>query len=210
MQSKRIEYKKTSHGYAVPQTTFERRVRGNNLKDWSSFKHLHNLKPVFLELKEEFDKYVAEMETLFFGLSSSLVRRLAYPLSENNKLIHMFHEATNRVRNDWLHKFIKRHPALSLWSPEPTSTASAGEFNKDSVAKFFDLLRTTIKFPPTRIFNCDGTRTATVPKRQAWVHVLKERRQVGMLTSAERGTLVAVKICVFASDNFIPPFVYFL
>jgi DDE superfamily endonuclease len=107
---------------------------------------------------------------------------------------------------------MSRHPELSLRVPEPTSAARAQGFNEVAVGKFFDLLedlQQKFRFTPDRIFNCDETGITTVPNKPSKVIAAKGKKQVGSLSSAERGQLVTVEICMSASGNFVPPFFVF-
>lgn len=109
---------------------------------------------------------------------------------------------------DWLSGFLKRHPELSFRRPEPTSTARAMAFNKVAVNEFFTLLESVVEkhgLTPERIYNVDETGVSTVPKSQSNILSLKGQRQVGCLSSAERGQLVTAEICFNAVGTYIPP-----
>jgi len=105
-----------------------------------------------------------------------------------------------------------RHRDLALHMAEATSAARAQGFNKVVVGKFFDLLeelQNKFHFTPDRVFNCEETGITTVPNKPSRVLASKGKKQVGTLSSAERGTLVTVEVCMSASGNFIPPFLVF-
>lgn len=112
----------------------------------------------------------------------------------------------------WLYKFLGRNRALSLRNPEATSKARAKGFNRDAVKIFFDLLSSLYnkyKFAPNDIYNVDETGILTVPNKQSKVLALRGKKQVGSLTSAERGVLVTIETCISESGNYLPPMFVF-
>lgn len=123
-----------------------------------------------------------------------------------------FDEETGLAGRDWVQGFFKRHSRLSMRLPEKTSAARASAFNRPNVAKFFELLGELMdkyKFPASRIYNCDETGISTVPNKPGKIISLKGKKQVGILSSAERGTLITVEICYSAAGFYIPPLLIF-
>ena len=113
---------------------------------------------------------------------------------------------------DWVACFRKRHPNITLRTPEATSMARAQGFNKTNVNTFFNILKTVQDnhfHPAHRIYNVDETGLLTVQTRNSKVFSLKGRRQVGAITSAEKGLLSTFAACMSAGGTFIPPFVIF-
>lgn len=64
-------------------------------------------------------------------------------------------------------------------------------------------------FRPDRIYNCDETGISSVPKSKSKIIASKGRKQVGAITSAERGETVTVEICMNAAGTYMPPFFIF-
>ncbi|XP_029634562.1 uncharacterized protein LOC115210228 [Octopus sinensis] len=112
---------------------------------------------------------------------------------------------------DWFSGYLQRHKNLSIRIPQATSLARATSFNKTNVAMFFNQLAEVIlryKFDPFNIYNIDETGITTV-QRPDRVIARKGTKQVGKMTSAERGTLVTLVCCVNAAGNSIPPIFVF-
>ncbi|XP_045463203.1 MFS-type transporter clz9-like [Harmonia axyridis] len=108
--------------------------------------------------------------------------------------------------NDWFTNFMKRNPKLAIRSPEATSLSRATSFNRTNVQNFFEKYRSVLErysFPPSRIWNVDETGITTVQKPKKIV-AGKGTKQVGAVTSAERGVLVTLVVATNAIGNAIP------
>ena len=80
------------------------------------------------------------------------------------------------------------------------------------VNKLFDnleMLMQRYNFHPNNIYNLDETGITTVQGKPSRVLALKGRKQVGSVTSAERGLLFTVEICMSATGAFLPPMFVF-
>ncbi|KAJ8333955.1 hypothetical protein SKAU_G00412740 [Synaphobranchus kaupii] len=133
--------------------------------------------------------------------------------SENARLPG--YRAHNRVFSDqqeaslcqYLLKAADIYFGLSPKEPQATSLSRATSFNPTNVARFFGnltCLMVRYGFQPEAIWNMDETSTVTVqtPSR---IIAAKGKKQVGAMTSAERGTLVNLAMAVNALGNHIPP-----
>lgn len=208
----KMGYRRASNAYNVPQTTLERKVKEARQKELSSEaaaeKRLGRYKTVFSEVQErELVEHILFLEERLFGITLSDLRTLAFDLAEMNCIPHGFSMEKKMAGKEWLYGFLKRHPTLSLRGPESTSMARAKGFNRVAVNKFFDLLKSMLtkhKFSPNEIYNVDETGILTVPNKPSKVLALRGKKQVGSLTSAERGVLVTTEICMNAAGNYMP------
>ncbi|XP_041353350.1 uncharacterized protein LOC121371487 isoform X1 [Gigantopelta aegis] len=145
-----------------------------------------------------------------YGLTPMQCRMLAYQYAMAVGIDCPQSWSANKAAGpDWFSAFLKRYPHLSLRRPEATSLSRATSFNRHNVGLFFSNLDDVMKrykFAAADIHNLDETGCKTV-QEMAKVKVVapKQERQVGKVTSAERGTLVTLLCCVNACGNSIPP-----
>ena len=105
---------------------------------------------------------------------------------------------------------MKWNVELSFRKPESTSIARVRGFNADSTKRFFDLLGTVFdKFEKRRIFNVDETGLSIVQSKNPEIIALKGKKQIGILSSAERGSLITVVCAMNGTGVFIPPLIVF-
>jgi hypothetical protein len=93
-------------------------------------------------------------------------------------------------------------------TPEVISTARVKGFTSENVARFFDFSESelrTANHPAHRVFSVVKTRITTVQHRQSKVVSMRGNKEMESLTSAERGNLITVVICMSASGTYVPP-----
>lgn len=158
------------------------------------------------------NKYLIQSAQIYFGLTPKEVRRLAYECAvQYNKDMPESWRQNKQAGADWFAAFLKRNPRLSIRTPEATSLGRATSFNKKNVTNFFYKLNNVLErysFTASSIWNTDETGVSTVLKPPKVVGV-KGSRQVGALTSGERGTNVTLTTAVSASGLCIPPMFLF-
>lgn len=146
------------------------------------------------------------------GLTYVHIRKLAYELAVQNHIPRPKTWDSNHLAGvDWMKGYMKRHTSLSLRTPEGTSLSRATSFNKTNITEFFDNLETVItreNFAEDDIWNIDETGYTTVQQTKKVV-ATKGQKQVGQVTSGERGQLVTICCAISASGRKIPPFMVF-
>lgn len=213
VRSEEMGFRRAALTYNVPKSTLERRVKkeGDNIQ--AAKKSLGRFKSVFsIDQENLLKEYILSMESRLFGLTIHDLRSLAYQFANQNNIPHPFSKEDQLAGVGWVHNFLKRNNNISLRTPENTSASRVAAFNRTCVAKFFELLgelMDTHKFPPSRIYNCNKTGISTVPNKKSKILSLKGKKQVGILSSAERGTLITTEICFSATGQYIPPLMIF-
>ena len=158
--------------------------------------------------------YLVKAAEIQYGLTCKQVRELAYQLAvRNKKKFPPSWDENKSAGEDWFFCYMKRFPDLSLRRPEATSLSRATSFNKTNVGMFYNNLGNILKknnFTPNDIHNADETGCSTVQRVTGnKVVALKKMKQVGKITSGERGTLVTALCTINAAGNSIPPFMIF-
>ena len=191
--------------YVKKQT--EDRSNGNTM----SVGYIPN-RQVFNSHQEQELRYLLNAASIYYGLSPKETRKLAYECALKYKIrIPESWTSNESAGEDWFSSFLKRHPTLSIRVPEATSLSRMTSFNRENVKLFFAKLAEVMdrhNFHANDIWNVDETGVTTVQKPRNIV-AAKGSKQVGAVTSAERGALVTVCAAVNAVGNYTPPMMVF-
>ena len=151
--------------------------------------------------------YLLKASALYYGLSINEVKSLAYEYAAKLGLkIPNSWVAAKKAGSDSLSGFMKRHPNLTLRTPESTSLSRATSFNRHNVNAFYDKYESVLQrdgFTLDKIWNVDETGCTTVQKPRKIIAATGVK-QVGAVVSAERGQLVTLCCAVSATGNMIP------
>ena len=164
------------------------------------------------EQESELTQYIIAASNVYFGLCPADVRKLAYQcgVAAGIKMPTSW-TRDQMAGRDWFTSFMKRNPTLSIRTAEATSLSRATSFNVANVSAFFDKLEDVkVRYGLTNkdMWNLDETGVTTVQKPRQVV-ASKGAKQVGAMTSAERGQLVTMCAAVSATGNFTPPMLIF-
>ena len=75
------------------------------------------------DVESELVSHIIDMQSRFFGLSLTDVRKLGHDYVELNSIPNPFSKTKRLAGEDWMEGFLQRHPELSLRQPEGTSMA---------------------------------------------------------------------------------------
>ena len=192
-----MSLREASRLYNVPFETLRRRVNGSVRP---------GCKPgpatVLTEEEEErLASYLIQMSEMGFGLSRDTVMHLAYNIVEKTQRKHPFKD--EKAGRAWFDGFHRRHPRLTIRSPQPLSYCRALCANADTVNDFFGKLgaiygRLNLIAKPMQVYNCDETGVSIVHKPGKVVCEVG-RRNVYAITSAEKSKThyFILRICLW-------------
>jgi len=197
--------------YNVPKSSLHDRVRA-----------VKNCKEVILQPKlGRFDctfsdhhamqlyNHVKELDNRLMPLTRVEFLKLAFDFAEKLKIPHRFNKEKGIAGKDFFYSFTKKYLDIVLRTPESTSISRAVGFNKPQVDRFYDLLNQLLeKFPASRIYNADETGVSNVHKNDKVISI-KGKKQVGKLTSAERGRNITLMFAMNVTGHFVPPLFIF-
>lgn len=212
VRSNKMGWLLASKTFGVPQATLRRHASNSNKTLESSAKGLGCWKATFTpDVERKLVEHLKLLESRLFGLTRTSVQELAFELAEKNGFAHKFNPQKQKAGQEWLEGFLRRNKDISLRKPEATSAARAQAFNRPQVNKFFEIyghLLESENIGPHGIYNTDESSLSTVQKPQK-ILATTGRKQVGVITSAERGTNTTVVCCVNAIGTFVPPMMIF-
>jgi len=201
-----ISKRKAEQMFGVPRKTLTRHILGE-VKKPGNLGRFECVLPV--EIEEAVVNHAIKLQRMLFGLSTADLQRLAFEIAERQKIPHCF--KGKMAGNSWLRGFLARHPNLAVRCPEPTSIQRAIGFNAPSKQAFFKLYGEELQknsFTPDRIFNVDESGL-TVVHRPGKVLAQKGEKQVGKITSGEKGDTMTIVCTMSATGVFVPPMLIF-
>ena len=120
---------------------------------------------------------------------------------QTKKLVPILWHENKCASKNWLQDFLRRSGHLAIRTPEATNFSRSTALNKQTKDEFFDNLCVMAQ----NIYNVDETALTTVQK-PVKIIAGKGCKQVGKMTSAERGTVVTACCSVNSVSNDVLPF----
>ena len=204
VNSDRLGLRESARLYNVPLETLRRRVKGMVTMDCRP-----GPKTVLTDEEEEskLAQYLLEMCDMGYGLNREGVMGLAYSIVERTRRPHPFKNGS--AGRAWFEGFLRRHPKLTIRSPQSLSYCRAVSATKDTISDFFGKLgslygKLNLVLKPMQIFNCDETGI-TIVFKPGKVIAEVGKKHVYAISAAERGKTHTVLSCVSAAGYVVPP-----
>ena len=210
----KLSIRQAAIAHNVPNTTLQRFLKCNEAERKAfGYSKCKSANLVFTsEFEEMLASHVKDLDNRYHGITPTKCMQLAYEFAQLNGVTGipknwMDNKAAGK---DWFAGFQERH-RLSCRKPEATSMARSTAFNRSTVGEFFQKLSDVYEkwqLGPGDIYNLDETGFTTVQAPSKIVSV-RGKKQVGAVTSAERGELVTFVCAINAIGNAIAPFYIF-
>lgn len=205
---------KTALAFNISRAYLAKIVKKVKVLGEISYKHCPNIgnRRIFTTDQENMlANYLKTASKMCYGLTRQQTKKLAFDYAVVNDICPGLWKQNETASDDWLKGFMSRHKDLAVRKPESTSLSRATSFNKTNVNNFFEKLSIVLRkynFPAHMIFNADetGCSTVTIPPK---VIAVRGSKQIGQVTSAERGTLVTTLFFINAAGGFLPPIFVF-
>ncbi|KAJ8979708.1 hypothetical protein NQ317_015532 [Molorchus minor] len=200
--------KEVARSFMLPESSIRDRLKKGEYYD----PRLGRKATFSKEDEKELADHIITLAKTFFGITQQQLRKLAYEFAATKNIKHIFSREKGMAGKCWVYAFLKEILGSLCDFPEPTSMSRVLGFNKTEISLFFrNLEEMTEKnaYPAKRIFNVDETGITTV-QRPGKIYAPKGVKQVGKITSGERGQNVTVVCAMNASGcSYIPPmFIY--
>ncbi|XP_022834927.1 uncharacterized protein LOC111362485 isoform X2 [Spodoptera litura] len=204
-----IPVKTTAKKYGLPYATLYRHWKKGSLTA-----QLGRFRKVFNDEQEgDLRTYLYDMDSIFYGLTREDFKTLVFEYAKRNIVTYPpSWDKNEKAGDDWLAGFMRRNPQITLRIPEATSIGRVKGFNRPQVERFYKLLSEQIEkyqIDDTRIYNVDETGIQTSTNKPPKVLSVKGKKQVGVISSTERGQTTTIVCCCNASGSFVPPFMIF-
>lgn len=211
VQTKTFTIRAASRAYGIPRATLQDVMKATQQNLGYVAGKIGRKPTLSLAFERELRDHAVKMNALYYGITKADLCRLAYELATRNKIQHTFNEDKKSAGNDWFSGFLRRNPDLTMRIPESTSMSRVIGFRRSEINHFFENLTQVMAsgVDPGRIFNVDETGLSTVQKQRDPILSPKGRKQVGKVTSAERGITITAVCCISATGVFIPPMLIF-
>ena len=131
-------YLRVSKYFSVPRGTPERYVKDKSRSPEGLVNvHLGRRTVLPSELENKLLEYCIIMDQRCYGLRRQDIKRMAFQLAIRNGLKHPLNGEKSETGKRWFRSFLKRHPVISMKTPEGISAARVKGFTSENAARFF-------------------------------------------------------------------------
>ena len=209
----KLSIRQAAERYDVPKSSIHDRLKVlKSGREVTYYPKLGRFEVTFSEdVSKQLYEHIKQLDDRLMPLTRKEFLKLAFDLAESLKIPHRFNKEKGMAGKDFYYNFKKQFPDIALRTPESTSIARAVGFNRPQVDRFYNQLnqlQEKYQFSPSRIYNADETGVSNVHKNDK-VLSIKGKKQVGKLTSAERGRNITVTFAMNVTGHFIPPLFIF-
>jgi hypothetical protein len=198
----RISVRQLARSWNVPRSTLKLRIDGKV----DGYRHASGRKPVFDDATEtDLVNVIKLLAQRGFPFGMTEVRLIAYTYARQHGIAG-FSTKKQAAGYEWFHSFLRRHPDLSIRTPEPLSIARATGMNRPIVDKWFTSLEARvdelgIRNMPTHFWNVDesGLQDYFVPTQV----VGEVGKPCYQSTSTERGETTTIVAAFNAVGTFV-------
>jgi hypothetical protein len=211
----KLSHKRAAKEYDIPRSSLIRYLQKVQTEGNGVERHIG--RPCVLSGDQENDLslVIQNMESRLFGLTLTDVRKVVYKYCVKHEVSNNFSEKSAMAGRVWMEGFRRRHPELSLRKPEAVSAQRASGFNRVKVNRFYEVLESIVFtsdgkciVPPESIYNADESGYTIVQKPHK-VMAKTGKKNVGQITSGERGKTITTVCCMSAAGQYVPPLFIF-
>ena len=162
-------------------------------------------------MEAELSKHIKELAASYHGLSKAKCRTLTYEYAVRYGVEAPEKWVVTTKAGEGFWTGFKKRNNFAVRRPEATSLARATAFNRHTVGQFFNNLQNVMdqhNFQAQMVYNADETGCTTVQKPGRIV-AEKGIKQIGSVTSCERGEFVTIINAINASGTALPPMLIF-
>ncbi|XP_072026714.1 LOW QUALITY PROTEIN: uncharacterized protein [Amphiura filiformis] len=207
IQMKEMTIRGASRQYGIPYSTLRDRTAGRIPANAHP-----GISTVLTKYEEDnLTEYIIKCADMGVGKSMQQVKEMAAMIVHKDP--HRSHVAElwatkMQAGNDWYYAFLKRHPQLSLRTPEKLSQVRAKMTNEAVLTRFYDTLWSPTYLTKHLHVSLMQMKLAPLDFKPHKVVALKKTRSLYSLNSGDK-TQVTVLACGNAAGNMIPPAVIF-
>ena len=118
VKSKILSERKAATVYGVPRSTLQRHLHEGVAHPGAPFLG-RRMQGSTEEDEAELIEHALKMQTFFYGLTPSELRKIAFDYATRDNLKHPFNADKRKAGRDWLNGFLQRHRQLSTGNQKP-------------------------------------------------------------------------------------------